>query len=471
MADFPFDGDWGGKWVLTDELIGESQFKVFKGRSESGDPVAVKRVPLGAGVDSRRLRRREKDIAEKLRDVDAKHLIRVLDVSETDTEILLVMDLAKSQLTDLLPQGSINPQQALEILIQLTTGLRELHQASVIHRDLKPDNVLRHEGHWKLSDFGIARDAELGTQDPTFVGWGTDPYCAPETWRGESPTFRTDLYSLGCMGIELVTGSKPFPGPDRDEYRRQHLEVTPDPITEVPPILARLLLRLLAKSPGGRPEDARAVEEQLRQILAADDSSDGGQLARLALAHEGEVAVEAAADSVERAAMDEKNRAREQGSADLQEILNQAGEAIAQAISNVDYGWEASVIEIRGAFAEVTIIVKTVSGLMPDDTDDGALAWGEVTLKGRHYPERIAANIVLEDVDGRIAWVLYRFVPNKTVHNYPFGSRDNLHGLQEHDFRKHRQFMRDNVTHVFDTRRILLTPQLLKELYAEALQI
>jgi serine/threonine protein kinase len=100
----------------------------------------------------------------------------------------------------------------------------------VIHRDLKPSNVLLRQGKWKLSDFGIARDADLGTGDPTFAGFGTIPYMAPELWEGRSPTFKTDLYAVGCIAVELLTGRPPFAGPD---YRRQHLTEAPSGLNQL----------------------------------------------------------------------------------------------------------------------------------------------------------------------------------------------------------------------------------------------
>jgi eukaryotic-like serine/threonine-protein kinase len=85
----------------------------------------------------------------------------------------------------------------------------------IIHRGLKPANVLRYAGRWKLADFGIARDQEIGTQDPTFVGWGSFPYMAPELWELKSPTIKTDLYALGCLAYELLAGSRRTPGTRR----------------------------------------------------------------------------------------------------------------------------------------------------------------------------------------------------------------------------------------------------------------
>jgi serine/threonine-protein kinase len=89
--------------------------------------------------------------------------------------------------------------------------------------------VLRVGERVVLSDFGIARDAEVGTQDPTFKGWGSVRYMAPEVLRGESPTVKSDLYALGVIAFEVLTGACPFVG-SQDEIRRAHLDDAPPPL-------------------------------------------------------------------------------------------------------------------------------------------------------------------------------------------------------------------------------------------------
>lgn len=78
----------------------------------------------------------------------------------------------------------------ISVLMDLATGLQQLHSIPIVHRDLKPANVLKHGGRWKLADFGIARDQEIGTQSPTFKGWGSWPYMAPELWKTSRPPSR-----------------------------------------------------------------------------------------------------------------------------------------------------------------------------------------------------------------------------------------------------------------------------------------
>jgi serine/threonine-protein kinase len=238
-----FKGNWGRRWIYdSSKQLGQTGgfARVFVGQSSEGEAVAVKvisRLLPGGQVIDPRLLHRELDIAEKLRNQPHEHLINVLDVAELKEGFLVVMELAEHSLAETIDKGTCEAD-AIEILKHIAIGLNELHQAAVIHRDLKPANILLSDGKWKLSDFGIARDAELGTGNPTFLGWGTCAYMAPELWENRSPTFKSDLYALGCVAVELLTGKTPFLGPDPEDFRIQHLQNQPTKPTKANPALA-----------------------------------------------------------------------------------------------------------------------------------------------------------------------------------------------------------------------------------------
>ena len=184
---------------------------VFRGRSKDGSEVAVKMVSPTDELSRDRLRTREVDILRRTNEIGSTRLIRMLDVAVGSAdELLIVLELADGQL-DIDPGGA-PVDVALAALEQIIAGLIDLHGAGIIHRDLKPANVLRIGQGLVLSDFGIARDAALGTQSLTFKGWGTPAYMAPELWRGGSPTVATDLYAIGIVAYELLTGQRPFNG-------------------------------------------------------------------------------------------------------------------------------------------------------------------------------------------------------------------------------------------------------------------
>lgn len=476
-----FTGKSGRVWTFyPDEPLGKPGGfgSVFRGRADDGIQVAVKVIDLRGKISAPRLLQREAEIGEKLSSVHSEHLIHMLDSGETETEVFLVMELAERSLADYLGErgGSLPPAEALSILREITAGLRELHQASVIHRDLKPDNVLLHEGRWKLADFGIARDVEIGTQDPTFIGWGSRPYMAPESWRGQSPSFKTDLYGLGCLAFQLLTGSPPFPGPGEDDFRRQHLEEAPPELTVGPASLRRIILRLVSKDPAERPQDARAVEEALArvQLPGGEERGEAKDLAELAMQHAKERAAEQAAESAARAGEARRRALLRQARVDLEDVLREAVEDIQQQIPEVRFQWREAVASVASEDAALDFRFYLDLADIRFDTGvegDTAVALGEVTADNRRGNQGVLlANVLYEDDgQGLFRWMLYRFRAQGGLRDYPLGPMDRDHGLTLHQFVKHRTYMLRCVTHIFVTIRNRLTSALVRNLYAEAL--
>jgi serine/threonine-protein kinase len=170
---------------------------------------------------------------------------------------------------------------AVAILVPITHALEAAHQASVIHRDLKPDNVFLAEvrgepARIKLLDFGIAKLTSGGAIDQTRTGimLGTPIYAAPEQVRGEPVSAPTDVYSLGVLAFELLTGTLPFVGPSAFDIMVLHASSAPPSALEhhpqLPPEIADLLAAMLAKLPAERPSLA-----EVRAVLSryADDAS------------------------------------------------------------------------------------------------------------------------------------------------------------------------------------------------------
>ena len=129
-------------------------------------------------------------------------------------------------------------------------GLGEI--PSLVHRDMKPGNVLLHEGRWKVADFGIARFLMEATAPGTLKGCLTPRYAAPEQWTGDSATRATDVYSLGCVAVELVTGHPPFAG-SADDLMRMHRSEAPPSLEGVDAGYAAVVTAMLSKSPEERP--------------------------------------------------------------------------------------------------------------------------------------------------------------------------------------------------------------------------
>ena len=219
--------------------------------------VKVVKKQRPSGVLDDRLLRREIDIGKRVADSGSEMLLPVIDAADAGDALLLVMPLADGALAAAsVPMGEA---EVVPVLVDIATGLQDLHSMEIIHRDLKPANVLRYAGWWKLADFGIARDQEIGTQDPTFVGWGSFPYMAPELWELKSPTIKTDLYALGCLAYELLgrlpavhrgpggpSGRSPYPGPARGAVRRRRAQEPDRPAHRQAP----------GRPPAGRPRRA-----------------------------------------------------------------------------------------------------------------------------------------------------------------------------------------------------------------------
>ena len=353
-VDF-FSGDRGGTWRYDPArpLGPPGGFgQVFEGEDREGAPVAVKEVPPRESV-SPRLRIREKEIADKLQSVDAQHLIPVLDTALAGDKLLLVMERADMSLSERIGEEAPLPEnEAVEIMRHVASGLRELHSAAIIHRDLKPGNILLHDEKWKLSDFGIARDADLGTQDPTFVGAGSYAYMPPEKRTGQSPTIKTDLYSLGCLFFEILAGSPPFGGPDAEDYSRQHQQEEPPDLTGGDAVLKRLVIRLLMKDPTKRPQDARAVEEDLTNVDGTDGGGSG-KLAVLAL----EYAEEESREDAKRIAREAEEanwyRLRRQAFEDLDDLFYAATIRIQRQGLEVEYTRSDAGLTIVGSYAKL----------------------------------------------------------------------------------------------------------------------
>lgn len=236
------------QWHLGSEFAKGGFAKVHEAKSDTGDPAVVKLIPKAPGADRELL-------FENLQGVP--NIIPILDSGEWTDNWVLVMPRAEKSLRQHLDDlgGPVPIEEALEILIDIAETLAGL-ETEVVHRDLKPANVLLYDGHWCLADFGIARYAEATTSPDTKKFAMTPPYAAPEQWRGERATSAADVYAFGVMAYEMVTGQRPFPGPD---FRKQHLKDDPPPPANCPAWLVGLVEGCLFKEQGARPSAANVL--------------------------------------------------------------------------------------------------------------------------------------------------------------------------------------------------------------------
>jgi serine/threonine-protein kinase len=204
-----------------------------------------------------------------------RHIVSVFDRGEWDGTHYIAMEYVpgRSLKSLIREEAPLAPPQALELVVQLLRAARYIHERGIIHRDLKPDNaIVDANGQLKLTDFGISR---AGASDITQTGTvlGTAQYVAPEQAEGHAVSAATDLYSVGVILYELLTGRVPFEGETVVAILLQHVKERPTPPrarnTVVPRELDAIVMRALEKDPGKRFADADAFITALEHAKVA----------------------------------------------------------------------------------------------------------------------------------------------------------------------------------------------------------
>ncbi|MER7585161.1 serine/threonine-protein kinase [Kitasatospora sp. NPDC097691] len=275
-----------GRYELVEKL-GQGGFGVVWRAQDARmrRPVAVKVIGHHGGDQAKAALRfvREACAAGNL---SHPHIVTVHDLGQCevgDREVtFLVMELLTGRtLTEVLREGLPEPALGLRWGRQISGALAAAHDAGMVHRDIKPDNVMITDaGHLKVLDFGIAQlDAGAGGLTTTGTIVGSPAYMAPERWTGGRVDGRADLYALGCVLVELFTGARPFGGDSTPVLMYQHLNEAPPALDPaqfgLPPQVAGLVAELLAKDPADRPADARTVERRLAELAAAPAGGAG----------------------------------------------------------------------------------------------------------------------------------------------------------------------------------------------------
>jgi serine/threonine-protein kinase len=212
--------------------------------------------------------------------VDHAHIVDIHDVGETeDGELYLVMEyLIGDALSSQISKGPMPIARAVDILEQMTAALARAHDLGVVHRDLKSDNIMLtvrggRNDFVKILDFGLAalaRDPRLAPKGAVF---GTPEYMSPEQARGEDAIASSDLYALGILFFEMLTGRLPFRSGDRDELLEMQRKATPPSPrkfrSDIPDQAERIILKLLEKNPEDRFRDGHHLKEELKEMQRA----------------------------------------------------------------------------------------------------------------------------------------------------------------------------------------------------------
>ncbi|MFD7711358.1 protein kinase [Streptomyces sp. NPDC059786] len=271
-----------GRYELLEQFSHGGMGDVWRGYDAVLDrPVAVKRIRPQSVVSPSLAEEFEKRFKREARitaRIQHPGVPQVYDavLDESYEQLYLVMELVDGvPLTAYVaPDRPLPMSWAVAVAAQVATVLSYAHDVPVVHRDLKPSNILvARDGTVKVLDFGIAAMLRTDVTKLTATGSpiGTHQYMAPEQVRGARVTPRTDLYALGCVLHELLSGRPLFSGDSEWQLMTQHVNAAPTPLRElrpdVPAVLEELVLDLLRKAPEARPADVQEVYERLRPFL------------------------------------------------------------------------------------------------------------------------------------------------------------------------------------------------------------
>lgn len=220
------------------------------------------------------LRRRFQREALSTTSLAHPHIVNIFDVGEEGSLHYLVMEYVpgKTLKEYIIDNSPVAPEQAVKIMKQLASALAHAHQNQIVHRDIKPQNILMDaEGNVKISDFGIAMALSATSYTQTNSVLGTVHYLSPEQARGGTANKKSDIYSLGIVMFELLTGKLPFSGESAVSIALKHLQTETPSLREIvpsmPQSLENVVLKATAKNPQHRYQSANEMEEDLSTVL------------------------------------------------------------------------------------------------------------------------------------------------------------------------------------------------------------
>jgi serine/threonine-protein kinase len=272
-----------GRYEITAAIATGGMGEVWQARDRVLDRIVAAKVLKSEYTGDPNFLARFRNEARHTAALTHQNIASVYDygetVDDTGTQQLafLVMEFVEGQplVTILHDEGALPVDWTLHVLGQSADGLSAAHRAGVVHRDIKPGNLMvRPDGVVKLTDFGIAQARDSTPLTRTGMVVGTAQYLSPEQAQGLEVAAASDVYSLGVVGFECLTGVRPFDGPSQVAIALAHINRPPPPLpSHVPPAVRLLIERALAKNPADRFADGGAFAEAIRRVEA------GGALA------------------------------------------------------------------------------------------------------------------------------------------------------------------------------------------------
>jgi serine/threonine-protein kinase len=270
VASEPKQGDSVGRWRLEDMLGEGGMGRVFRATDSTGSRAAVKIVKAELARDQifRRRFEREAKVAQR---VDHPHVVPVIETGEHEgLPYLAQVFIDGGSLEDRIKrEGTLPLADAVRICSAVASGLDALHVEGLIHRDVKPANILLDDaGTPFIADFGLAKDRDASVLTKAGQALGSMDYMAPEQIRGEEVSAQTDVYALGCVMFECLTGRPPFADRQGMRILWAHLQEDPPDVMatrdDLPADVGWALSRALQKEPEERPPTATAYAGMVR---------------------------------------------------------------------------------------------------------------------------------------------------------------------------------------------------------------
>lgn len=267
-------GEVLGNRYEIEEKIGEGGMSiVYKARCNKLNRYVAVKVLKKEMSDNEDIVNKFKREATAIAALSDNNIVNILDVGSQDDVNYIVMEYVKGKtLKELIKQfGKLNYETAITIAIQIAKALECAHKNNIIHRDVKPQNILvTEEGLIKVTDFGIAKSTSSATLTNTTTIMGSAHYFSPEQAKGTLVDNRTDLYSLGVVLYEMVTGKVPFEADSPVTIALKHIQeevVPPKQInSKIPESLNKLIIKAMEKDPGMRYQNARDIINDLQKI-------------------------------------------------------------------------------------------------------------------------------------------------------------------------------------------------------------